>query len=235
MAEMVEQTSSSSSSRRPITIKQTSVNLIEKITRMKIFNSNYYKENCFALTAETILDKIIELKYCGGIYGGAGKPSPFICLVLKLLQLQPDEDIIFEYIYNEDFKYLRALGAFYLRLTANAVTVYNILEPLYCDYRKLAYRSTSGWEIKRMDEFIDELLCEELVCDIALPHILGRHQLELQGLMIPYKSCLSNVESLLTERENGHEKDDGEIVHLKGSVAYWNQERKKLGMKPLRP
>lgn len=64
--------------------------LVEKIVRQKIYATNYWKEQCFGLTAESIIDKAFELKYVGGTYGGARKPSPFLCLVLKLLQIQPD-------------------------------------------------------------------------------------------------------------------------------------------------
>lgn len=34
----------------------------------------------------------------------------------KLLQLQPEKEIIVEFITNPDYKYIRALGAMYLRL-----------------------------------------------------------------------------------------------------------------------
>jgi pre-mRNA-splicing factor 38A len=40
-------------------------------------------------------------------------------------------------------RYLRALAAFYVRLTFRAVDVYEILEPLLKDYRKLRYRNMS--------------------------------------------------------------------------------------------
>ena len=46
----------------------------------------------------------MELKYVGGVYGGNVKPAPFLCLTLKMLQIQPDKDIIVEFIRNEDFK-----------------------------------------------------------------------------------------------------------------------------------
>lgn len=77
-------------------------NLIEKITRQKIYNSNYWKEHCFGLTSETIIDKAVALKYCGGVYAGNIKPTPFLCLCLKMLQLQPEKDIVLEFIKNED-------------------------------------------------------------------------------------------------------------------------------------
>lgn len=37
-------------------------------------------------------------------------PTHFMCLILKLLQLQPDKEIIVEFIKNEDYKYVRVLG-----------------------------------------------------------------------------------------------------------------------------
>ena len=46
----------------------------------------------------------MELKYIGGVYSGNIKPTPFLCLILKMLQIQPDKDIIVEFIRNEDFK-----------------------------------------------------------------------------------------------------------------------------------
>ncbi len=45
-------------------------NLIEKILRMKIYSSMYWKEHCFALTAESLVDKAVDLKFVGGTYGG---------------------------------------------------------------------------------------------------------------------------------------------------------------------
>lgn len=53
-----------------------------------------------------------------GTYGGARNPSNFLCLILKILQIQPADEVITEYIIQEDSKYLRILGAFYLRLTS---------------------------------------------------------------------------------------------------------------------
>ncbi len=52
---------------------------------MKIYNDPYMKEKCFALTAETLVDRAFELKYIGGTSGGQRRPSPFLCLLLKML------------------------------------------------------------------------------------------------------------------------------------------------------
>ncbi|MGB1596921.1 MAG: hypothetical protein ACPIOQ_29455, partial [Promethearchaeia archaeon] len=79
--------------------------LIEKITRQKIQGDAYWKEFCFALTAETIVDRAMELDHIGGVYGGNMKPTAFIQLILKLLQIQPEKEIVVEFIKNEDYKY----------------------------------------------------------------------------------------------------------------------------------
>jgi hypothetical protein len=58
------------------------INLIEKITRNKIYNSIYYKEHCFGLTAESLIDKATELESIGGSYGGSKKVNLLIKIKL---------------------------------------------------------------------------------------------------------------------------------------------------------
>uniref|UniRef100_A0A1B6E6C0 Pre-mRNA-splicing factor 38 n=1 Tax=Clastoptera arizonana TaxID=38151 RepID=A0A1B6E6C0_9HEMI len=153
--------------------------LVEKILRSRIYDSKYWKEECFALSAELIVDKAMELRYIGGVFGGNIKPTPFLCLTLKMLQIQPEKDIIVEFIKNEEFKYVRALGAFYMRLVGTSLDCYKYLEPLFNDSRKLRRQNRQGhFELIHMDEFIDELLIEERVCDVILPRIQKRHVLE---------------------------------------------------------
>ncbi|XP_011498720.1 PREDICTED: pre-mRNA-splicing factor 38A [Ceratosolen solmsi marchali] len=153
--------------------------LVEKIIRSRIYDSKYWKEECFALTAELLVDKAMELRFLGGVFGGNIKPTPFLCLVLKMLQIQPEKDIIVEFIKNEEFKYVRALGAFYMRLTGTSLDCYRYLEPLLNDYRKLRKQNRQGqFELVHMDEFIDDLLREERTCDIILPRIQKRYVLE---------------------------------------------------------
>ena len=76
-----------------------------------------------------------------------------------------------EFIKNEDYKYVRALGAYYLRLTGRPVEIYQYLEPLYNDYRKVRVRLRSGaYDIVRMDEWIDELLTTDMVRCLTWPN-----------------------------------------------------------------
>jgi pre-mRNA-splicing factor 38A len=83
-------------------------NLVEKILRSKIYQNTYWKEQCFGLTAETLVDKAMELDHLGGTYGGNRKPTPFMCLVMKMLQIQPEKEIVIEFIKNDDYKYFLA-------------------------------------------------------------------------------------------------------------------------------
>lgn len=55
------------------------------------------------LTAESLIDKAIELKSIGGVYGNQ-KPTEYLCLLLKLLQIQPEKEILLEYLQADEFK-----------------------------------------------------------------------------------------------------------------------------------
>ncbi|KAJ8508548.1 hypothetical protein ONZ45_g9199 [Pleurotus djamor] len=163
--------------------------LVENVIRNRIYESPYWKEYCFALTAESLIDKAIELRCIGGVYGNQ-RPTEFLCLLLKLLQIQPEKEILLEYLQAEEFKYLRALSAMYIRMTFSAVDVYEILEPLLKDYRKIRYRNQTGYNLTFMDEFVDSLLTEERVCDIILPRLQKRSVIEDRGDLGPRKSRL---------------------------------------------
>lgn len=202
--------------------------LVEKIIRERIFESLYWKEQSFGLNgkfplsysvclrkltspspiAATLLDRAVELTYIGGQYGNQ-KPTPFLCLVFKLLQLHPQREIVLEYLNDTDFKYLRAIAALYIRLTWSAVDIFKTLEPLMTDFRKLRVRGMGGWKLTHMDEFIDDLLTKERVCDIALPHIKTRAMLEDADELEARDSALgSEIES---EGEEGEEGEAGEV------------------------
>ena len=153
-------------------------NLIEKIMRNRIYSCMYWKEECFGLTEDSLVEKAMELEAIGGTYGGNQVPTPFLCLLLKMLQLQPEMEIVDEFLQNEDYKYVTALGAMYVRMVGRAVDIYQKLEPLLNDYRNLRKKTPNGWEITHMDEFIDSLIMDEFVLDISLPRLTGRHVLE---------------------------------------------------------
>ncbi|ALC41567.1 Prp38 [Drosophila busckii] len=195
--------------------------LIEKIIRSRIYDSKYWKEQCFALTAELLVDKAMELRFVGGVYGGNIKPTQFLCLTLKMLQIQPEKDIVVEFIKNEEFKYVRALGAFYLRLTGAAIDCYKYLEPLYIDNRKLRRQNRSGqFEIVYMDEYIDELLRNDRVCDIILPRIQKRSILEENNELEPKVSVLDeDLDDEVPSEDEAKEMEEKESSRTKNNTS----------------
>ncbi|KFK36936.1 hypothetical protein AALP_AA4G191700 [Arabis alpina] len=182
-------------------------NLVEKIVRTKIYQHTFWKEQCFGLTAETLVDKAMELDHVGGTFGGNRKPTPFLCLILKMLQIQPEKDIVVEFIKNDDYKYVRILGAFYLRLTGSDIDVYRYLEPLYNDYRKVRQKLSDGrFSLTHVDEVIEELLTKDYSCDIAMPRLKKRWTLEQNALLEPRKSVLED------DFEEEEEKEENEAI-----------------------
>ncbi len=132
-------------------------NLMEYITRQKIYDSRYWKEECFGLSAVNVLEKSVETLQCIG-----GLPCHFLSLVLKLLQLHPDHEIIQKAFVEQDtFKYTRALGCLYIRLTSRPTEVYSTLEPLLSDHRKLRVwtgTNQNRWDVTTVDQFVYDLL-----------------------------------------------------------------------------
>lgn len=176
-------------------------------------------------STELLVDKAMELRFIGGVYAGNIKPTPFLCLILKMLQIQPEKDIIVEFIKNEEFKYVRALGAFYLRLTASSVDCYKYLEPLYNDNRKLRRQKRDAhYEIVHMDEFIDELLRSDRVCDVILPRLQKRTILEENNDLEPKVSCLDDDldEDVPSDEEPAKSSKEETVKKLK------NKEKEKI-------
>ncbi|CAF1111616.1 unnamed protein product [Didymodactylos carnosus] len=204
--------------------------LIEKIIRTRIYDSQYWKETCFALSAELLVDKAVELKFIGGVYGGNIKPSAFICLVLKMLQIQPERDIIIEFIKNEEFKYVRALGAFYMRLVGTSVECYKYLEPLYNDYRKMKRMNRSGkYELVHVDEFIDELLREERVLDVQLPRLQKRSVLEENNQIEPRISVLDED---VDDCESSDDSEEDEKIEEQPKKKYRDLDKPERSPSP---
>lgn len=168
--------------------------LVGKVFRQHIYDSLYWKEECFGLTVTGVMEKSTKLTHIGGSFGMHSQPIPFICLALKLLQLQPDHDMVLALIEQDDFKYMRALAAFYFRLTAtSSADIYQQLEPLYRDYRKLRRREEDGsYSLSFMDEFVDDLLRESFMFHITLPHLAKRLVLEDSGELAPRLSPLDD-------------------------------------------
>ncbi|KAK4561837.1 hypothetical protein LTR86_004517 [Recurvomyces mirabilis] len=185
--------------------------LFEKPVRDRIVDSYYWKEQCFGLNAATLLDRATELTFIGGTYGVAQRPTPFLCLAFKLLQIVPDKEIILFYLEQEEYKYLRVLAAFYIRLAwEKDDEVYATLEPYLTDSRKLKRRTREGWALTYVDDFIDDLLLKSRVCATTLPKINPRLFLEDEDRLEPRISALGEeLEELDKEDEEEDGSDDG--------------------------
>lgn len=214
--------------------------LFEKAVRDRITESFYWKEQCFGLNAASLCDRAAELKFIGGTYGGVGRPTPFLCLAFKLLQLVPEKEVILEYLnFSDDaegdaeesdgenflskdidqtkkgeFKYLRALAAFYIRLAWDTVEIYQTLEPLLADYRKLKRRTREGFVVTYMDQFIDDLLTKDRVCATSLWKLTGRSQLEDLDVLEPRESALGEE---LEELDRDDEMEEDRELNGNGS------------------
>lgn len=190
-------------------------NVMEKAVRERIVDSYFFKEQCFGVNEADIVNRVADHVYfVGGTYGSAQKPTPFLCLAFKLLQLAPGDDVLREYLGHggERFKYLRALACFYIRLTRRAKDVYLFLEPYLEDRRKLRRKGRNGTSLTFVDEFVDDLLTKDRVCGTSLWKMPSRDLLEDLDELEPRVSPLGDLEDLLEDEEqeggNGVEVDD---------------------------
>lgn len=191
--------------------------LIEPIMRHRIQDSLFYKQHLHLTNEATIVPVIVEhVKWVGGS-NSIGKPSAFICCLLRLLELDLSEEILTVYLeqmgYNE-FKYLTAMTALYVRLVKTSAEVYEILDPYYTDSRKLRFQLKTPrfddqklpiyYEIKHMDEWVDSLIEQERVVDIILPRLVPRQVLVEKQLVKPRTYHIENEDA---EESSEYESD----------------------------
>ncbi|KAK0628614.1 PRP38 family-domain-containing protein [Bombardia bombarda] len=199
--------------------------IMEKAVRERIVDCYFYKEQCFGVNEADIVDRVVEhVDYIGGVQASVQKPTPFLCLAFKLLQLAPSDDILDEYLEfgGEKFKYLRALALFYIRLTRPDKDVYTRLEPFLEDRRKLRRKGRNGTTLTFMDVFVDDLLTKDRVCATSLWKMRKRDILEDLEMLEPRVSPLGDIEELLEEadreeeeerRQNGEQERNGDGGH----------------------
>lgn len=192
---------------------QNPAHLLEKAVRDRVTESYYWKEQCFAINEATLCDRAVGMTYLGGTYGQQ-KPTAFICLCLKLLQLMPERSIVLEYLHQTEFKYLSALAAFYVRLTFDSKDVYTTLEPLLADYRKLRRRTKDGgYSLTYMDQFVDDLLTKDRVCGTSLRKLPHRSLLEDLGQLemreSPLGEELDEIDNDVSEPSDRSERSIG--------------------------
>lgn len=240
--------------------------LFEKGVRERITESYYWKEQCFGLNAATLCDRAADLKFIGGTTGITGKPTPFLCLAFKLLQLVPEKAIILEYLNFRgddeeeeegdeikkeetghtsedegddkkkedlnaagklgDFKYLRCLAAFYIRLAWEPVEIYQTLEPLLTDYRKIKRRLKDAFTLTHIDQFIDDLLTKDRICATSLWKLPSRANLEDLEMLDPRESPLDDEVDALDE-EMDKRSDGSARSYRSRSRSYDSRSRSR--------
>ena len=110
-----------------------------------------------------------------------------------MLQIHPGHEIVLEFIKNEDQKYARLLGALYLRLVGRPVEIFQYLEPLLSDFRRVRHQTREGRiGLDYIDVLVDELLHKDSFCGIVLPRIPPRHVLEGTGQLDSRTSGLAH-------------------------------------------
>lgn len=249
----------------PLVRGQNPALLIEKAVRDRITTSMYWMEQCYGLNAASLCDRASELNMVGGTYGGMGKPTPFLCLLFKLLQLVPDKEILLAYLNWKDigddehdddakaevkvedeledskeaeimntrtsgeFKYLRLLAAFYIRLTWEPVDIYKTLEPLLADFRKIKRRTKEGFALTHVDQFIDDLLTKDRVCATSLWKLPSRTMLEDLELLEPRESPLGDEIDALDDESEAEVKQETDSHSARSNSPYSRRDRSSSG------
>lgn len=189
-------------------------NLVEPIIRHRIQDSLFYKQYLFSANELSIVPVIVShVKYIGGT-DSSGRPSPFLCCLLRILELEPSTDILQLYLnqngYNE-FKYLTALTLLYMRMVSGPTEIYTLFDEYISDYRKLRIRSKVPQFVKDlpvhfkltyMDEWVDLLVEEDRVVDLTLGYLAPRQTLVTKDEVRPREYGVSDE-----EEESEYESD----------------------------
>lgn len=197
--------------------------LIDSITRHKIYNSVYWQQFAFGVNLVTLVDRAQHLKCVGGLFGTMKQPCNFLCLFLKLLELEPSETVIASFLETKTWqmKHLRLLAALYVRFAYPPETVYIALEPLLLQYTRVAVLDSGGFEVKRFDEVVHAFIRQKFWCGVSFPPMTPR-----PGIM-PRVSPLRHLEETLRGEVYGEYgmTPDGRLIE---------QKSEKLRLKGLR-
>lgn len=167
--------------------------LVEPIIRHRIQDSLFYKQHLFSTNELSIVPVIVrEVQYIGGT-DSSGRPSPFLCCLLRMLELEPSDEILSLYLrqngYNE-FKYLTALALLYSRMVCGPATVFALFDEYISDYRRLRSRLKVPqfvndlpvhYKVIHMDEWVDQLVESDRVVDLAMAYLVPRQTLVQKG------------------------------------------------------
>lgn len=198
--------------------------LVEPIVRHRVQDSLFYKQYLHLTNEQTILNVIVDhVQFVGGTDSG-NRPSPFLCCLVRLLEIEPSSEIMELYLtqngFNE-FKYLTALSLVYCRMVRGS-NFFELYDRYITDFRKLRFQDKQfqvingvpvHYSIKCMDELVDDLIESERVVDIKIPHLAPRLFYVLRGEATPrvYGDLgLENVQSSAEADESSDYESDSD-------------------------
>lgn len=199
--------------------------LIETIVRNRIKDTIFYKQYLYLTNEQTILPVIVNhVKYISGLDAN-NRPGPFLCCLLRLLEISPSSIIIQIYLNQTNFKYLTALILLYIRMTYKSHEVYSITDPYFSNFSRLKVQLSSpkfhngiavNYDFTFMDVFVDELLHNDRVVDILLPRMESRLDLMDKGVLGQRQYFITSLEeetddiSPIEKQENSHQEEEEE-------------------------
>lgn len=181
--------------------------LVEPIVRYRIQDSLFYKQYLYLTNELTFIEVVVQQVHFIGGTDSVGRPTPFLCCLLRMLELEPLQDIVDLYLtqngFNE-FKYLTALGLIYQRMVTLSEKWYLLFDETIIDYRKLRVKFKSPtltdglplhYGLMNMDEWVDMLNVQERVVDLIMPKLIPRRRLVDEGILIPRSYDVSDEET----------------------------------------
>lgn len=187
--------------------------LLETIIRNRIKDSVFYKQYLFLTNEQTILPVIVDhVHYIKGMNSNS-RPSPFICCLLRLLEINPSSEILKIYLNQDKFKYLIVLVLMFIRMTKKSEEIYNLFDNYITNFAKLRIQLNDpefvngipkSYSICYLDEFVDDLLTKQRVVDVILPRLVPRQILIDKGLIGERQYLVTS----LTEEKSEVEEDE---------------------------
>lgn len=106
-------------------------------TKHSITHSQLMISTCANKPLLWVIEQLIEIPFLGGITGPQQKVELFLCLVFRLLQIQPPPPIILEMLQQDAHKYLRVGAMMFIRLLGSVPLLREAREVGLNDYRKI--------------------------------------------------------------------------------------------------
>lgn len=160
--------------------------LVEPIVRQRILDLLFYKQHLHTANEAALLAVAAhEVHFVAGT-DAMGRPSPFLCCLLRMLELEPAADIVRLFLEQNgyaEFKYVTALALVYCRMAWSSADFFKVHDEYIADYRRLrrmlhSPRFEEGiprhYDVFCVDELADELAEKGRVVDLAMPHLTPR-------------------------------------------------------------